>query len=223
LGAEHPQNYLSNMSIYIDSAIESEVRAALGYGWVSGVTTNPVLLAKATEPPEIILRKLAATSAAQIFYQLTSSNPESMLTEAHQAREILSYKLVVKIPPTPQGFQFVARYSREMAFCLTAIFSAAQAVVAAEANARYIAVYVNRATHLLGDGLRLVQDIAETLSGYSTEIIAASLKSPVEASSAVRAGAHHLTVPFSVLQQLTHHECSEEIITEFQTKGVGII
>jgi transaldolase len=106
--------------------------------------------------------------------------------------------------------------------CVTAVYTPAQALVAAEANARYVAVYVNRAARLLGDGLKLLRDVAEILKHSRTEIIAASIKSSGEACAALSAGAHHVTLPYEVLTSLITHPLSEQTIAEFQAGGVGL-
>jgi len=88
---------------------------------------------------------------------------------------------------------------------VTAIYSASQAVVSAFGQAKCAIVYVQRATRLLGDGFALVQDMADVLKKNNTEILAASIKSPSEAVKTLLAGAHHLTLPFDVLQAMKVH------------------
>ena len=105
---------------------------------------------------------------------------------------------------------------------MTAIYSAAQAAVSAEAGAKYAIAYVNRATRLLGDGFALVRDMANVLQRTNTEILAASIKSPEEAVKTLLAGAHHLTLPFDVLQAMTVHELSQQTLDEFANNGRGI-
>lgn len=120
-----------------------------------------------------------------------------MLKEAHLAKEIAEYQLVLKVHPTEQGFQIIPHLPPEISCCITALYSVAQAVVAREAGARYIAVYVNRATKLSGDGLTLIADMAVALKGGGrTQILAASLKSPAEAGAAILSGADHLDPAF---------------------------
>ena len=95
-------------------------------------------------------------------------------------------------------------------------------MVACKAGAVNIAIYVNRATRLLGDGIELVRIASAVLSGCSTQIVAASSKSPREASAVLRSGSHHLAIPYDVLQALMTHELSESAIAEFYGSGVGI-
>ena len=210
------------MAIYLDSAIIEEARQAKKMGWAYGVTTNPTLMAKAGVTPEVVLRELAALEFHQVYYQLVSQNMEDMLIEARIAAEIVKNGLICKIAPTENGFRFVAKYGNEIPCCVTAIFDPAQALVAREAGARYIAVYVNRATKQLGDGPALVRDLANVLAGSQTEIVAASLKSTNEAVDAFVAGAQHLTVPFEVLMGLSTHPVSEQTIEQFNVEGIGL-
>jgi transaldolase len=209
------------MTIYIDSALVNEVAAARSLGWVGGVTTNPILLANTSREPQTVLMELAHLKIGPVFYQLVSRTLEGMHREMGMAAEILGSALVLKVPPTENGFRFVAQCT-DFPCCVTAIYSPAQALVAREAKAAFAAVYVNRATRLLGDGIQQVREIAGVLKNSSTEIIAASVKSAEEACSSISAGAHHLTLPYEVLSTLMAHPLTEQTIAEFSAKGVGI-
>ena len=208
--------------IYLDSALVSEAQEAVKLGWVKGITTNPTLLAKSDLAPETTLKKLAAISPGELYYQLTASNFEGMLAEGRQAFEFIGEKTVLKVPATSVGFRVVAVLGKEIPCAVTAIYSGAQAAVSREAGAKYAIAYVNRATRLLGDGLALVREMANVLQGSSTEILAASLKSPEEAAATLQAGAHHLTLPLSILQAMTTHELSQQTVEDFAKNGRGI-
>ena len=210
------------MSLYLDSALIAEAQFARQLGWVSGITTNPTLLAQSELSPEETLRELASSHHGEVFYQLTAPDLEGKQREAHQIQNILGQATVLKIPATLEGFQAVARLSPELTCAVTAIYSPAQAAVAAAAGAKYAICYVNRATRLLGDGLALVRGMAKVLSGTSTEILAASLRSPEEAVATLLAGAQHLTLPLKVLRELNEHELSEAAMAEFARTGCGI-
>ena len=210
------------MTIYLDSAKLDEARQARDLGWVYGVTTNPTLMAKAGLAPEVVLKELASLEFHQVYYQLVSSNLDDMAIEARKAHEFVKHGLILKIAPTENGFRFVAKYGNEFPCCVTAIFDPAQALVAREAGARYIAVYVNRAAKQLGDGLGLVGELAKVLAGSQTEILAASLKSTKEAVDAFLAGAQHITIPFDLLVDLSPHLLSVQTVEQFNAEGVGI-
>ena len=208
--------------IYLDSAIIEEAKTVTQFGWVKGITTNPTLLAKSNLSPEDTLKQLKDISPGELYYQLCATDFEGMVAEGRKAAAIIGEKTVLKIPATSLGFRVTAYLSSEIACSVTAIYSAAQAAIAAEAGAKYAIAYVNRATRLLGDGIALVKEMSEILDRSNTEILAASLKSPAEAAATLRAGAHHLTIPLSILQQMTTHNLSEQTVTEFREKGTGI-
>jgi transaldolase len=209
--------------IYLDSALVEEAQTAVAMAWVKGITTNPTLLNKSELSPCECLKQLAAISPGELYYQLCATDFAEMVTEAKKAQEIIGKKLVLKIPATELGFRVTAHLSQEIACSVTAIYSPAQAAIASEAGAKYAIAYVNRATRFLGDGLALVRAMSDVLQGSNTEILAASLKSPEEAAATLQAGAHHLTVPMSILQAMTTHDLSEKTVAEFLANGTGII
>ncbi len=205
--------------IYLDSALIDEAQTAIALGWVKGITTNPTLLAKSDLSPEITLKKLAALTTGELYYQLMARDLEGMLVEGIRAFEIIGDRTVLKIPATKIGFQAVSVLSKEITCSVTAIYSVAQTAVAKEAGAKYAIAYVNRATRLLGDGLALVKDMAASLQDSNTEILAASLKSPQEAAAAMLAGAHHITVPLNILEAMSEHDLSQQTVKEFNSNG----
>jgi transaldolase len=210
------------MALYLDSALISDAEIARDLGWVSGITTNPSLLAKSEHSPETTLKRLSSIIDGEVFYQLTATNLDSMLAEARITHDILGDQTVLKIPATSIGFKALARLSKEIPCSVTAIFHPAQALVARAAGARYAIAYVNRTTRLVGDGIGLVQEIAEILSNSHTKILAASIKSPEEAVATINAGAHVLTLPLEVLQALSTHPLTEQTVLEFANSGCGI-
>ncbi|MFB2973519.1 transaldolase family protein [Aerosakkonema sp. BLCC-F183] len=210
------------MTIYLDSAIISEAQTAKELGWVKGITTNPTLLSKTDLPVETTLKELAKLTDGPVYYQLISSELDEMVKEGRKAFEIIGYQTVLKIPATIVGFQAVTLLSPEITCSVTAIYSPAQAAVAKEAGAKYAIAYVNRATKLLGDGIALVREMASILANSNTEILAASIKSPEEAAASLQAGAHHLTLPLSMLQAMATNQLSLQTVEDFKKNGRGI-
>lgn len=211
------------MSLFLDSAIAAEAEAAKKLGWVKGITTNPTLLANSPLPVESTLTQLAELTTGPLFYQLMADDFAEMVAEGRTAFKLIGKQTVLKIPASLVGFQVVAELAPEIPCAVTAIYSAAQAAVAQEAGAKYAIAYVNRATRLLGDGVALVREMASVLAGSTTEIMAASIKSPEEAVASLQAGAHHLTLPLAMLQAITNHELSLQTIDEFAENGRGIL
>ncbi len=208
--------------IYLDSALVEEAQTAVAMGWVKGITTNPTLLNKSNLSPEVCLKQLTAISPGELYYQLCATDFAGMIAEAKKVQEIIGDKLVIKIPATELGFRVTAHLSLSINCSVTAIYSPAQAAIASAAGAKYAIAYVNRATRLLGDGLALVRQMAEILKDSETEILAASLKSSEEAAATLQAGANHLTVPMSILNEMAAHELSEKTVAEFFNNGIGI-
>lgn len=209
--------------IYLDSAIATEAKQAISWGWVKGITTNPTLLAKSDCSPDVTLKTLSEISTGELYYQLTSQTLEEMIREAHLARNLIGEKLVLKIPATLVGFAALGKLSTEIACSVTAIYHPTQALIAAEGGAKYAIAYVNRATKLLGDGCSLVKSMKAIVQGSHTTILAASLKSTDEIAQAILAGADHITVPFALLQTMTTQVFSEQTVTEFNALGKGLI
>lgn len=205
------------MALYLDSAEIEDVRQAMALGFVAGITTNPMLIARTGRSAQEVIADLCGLSPGAVFYQLTERTPEAMEAEARRFHALSPEQVVLKVPCDLQGLALVARISSEITCALTAVFSAAQACLAGEAGARYVIPYVNRMTKLSGDGLALLSRMAEVLTrtGQGTEILAASLKSPTEVVAALTHGAHHVTVPLAVIREMAEHLLSILAIEEF--------
>ncbi|MGQ9708617.1 MAG: transaldolase family protein [bacterium] len=203
--------------IFIDSADVGEVKRAVELGFVRGCTTNPALLAKVTEKPQKVIEQLCRIVPGPVFYQLTGRWPGEKVKEAREFFEIAPEKVVLKIPATTENLALVTRLTPETPCAATAVFSGHQTFLAIEAGCSYVIPYVNRATRLLGDGLKLVREMLDVVkvSGKPVEIVAASIKTPEEAAQALVAGAHHLTLPLEVLMALGNHPFSDQAILEF--------
>ena len=203
------------MAIFLDSGIRSEVKEAMAWGFVAGITTNPALLAASGDVSLNALKQLCKMVPGRVFYQLMSRDLDSMIREAQAAFSVSPSQIVLKVPCTLSGLRAVARLSLETPCAVTALFSPAQAYLAREAGARYLILYLNRSTRLLGDGVALVKAMAAVLGNNSTELVAASIKSPAEAVAALSAGADHLAVPFEVIKRMSHHPLTQQAIEEF--------
>ena len=205
------------MGLFLDSAKIDEVRRAVELGFLSGVTTNPTIMARANGQPKEIIQQICAISPGPVFYQVTAKTAAEREHEGRDLWAIAPKKIVIKIPATTENMTLMAKLSRDIPCAATAVYSGHQALVACEAGARYVIPYVNRATRLLGDGCKLVAEMAAVLKavGKPVEILAASIKSADEATQAVLAGANHLTLPLDILLSLGNHQLSEAAIEEF--------
>ncbi len=210
------------MALILDSAIIDDVRIAARWGWIKGITTNPTLLGRSKFPPEETLTAMKQAFSGPIFYQLVAENIPSLEIEVEKVKGILGDQLVLKIPATELGFEAAARFSKHTPCAMTAVYSPAQALVAADAGAKYVIYYYHRAIVLLGEGMSLTKGLVEAVKGTHTEIIAASIKSVDEVLAVNGAGVPHLTIPFPILQAMTTAELSEKSVAEFKKDGKGV-
>jgi transaldolase len=205
------------VGILVDSADVQEVKRAVELGFVTGCTTNPTLMARVKAEPADVILDICRLVSGPVFYQVTAPSIDGREAEGREFSRIAPDKVVLKIPATTENMTLVTRLAPEIPCAVTAVYSPAQAWLAAQAGARYVIPYVNRATRLLGDGIKLVGELAAAVraSGMPVEIVAASIKSPEEAAAVVLAGAEHLTLPLEVILALGNHPLSDAAIAEF--------
>lgn len=204
------------MGIFLDSASPGDAQRAQELGFLEGVTTNPSLIARTGRPGLDVLGELVEIVNGHVFYQVTADSVEARYDQAWEAHEVRPDKVIVKIPVTTENMAMMVKLVQNGIECaVTAIASPAQAYLAAQANASFVAPYVNRLTRQLGDGLVIVRDIRAILAGTQTEILAASLKSVDEVVAATLAGAHHVTLPLDLILAMGEHPFSQQAIEEF--------
>ncbi len=212
------------MALFLDSACIDDARRSAALGYVAGITTNPRLMAETGEPPERVIAALCEAHPGTVFYQPIAASTVEREAEARRIAGVRPGRIGLKLPSTPENFALAARLSGEgWVVGMTAIFSPAQAYLACQAGARYVLPYVNRSTRLLGDGPALVRRMREVIDrcGVPVEILAASIKTPDEAVDTVLAGAHSLTLPLDLIEQLGHHDLSMEAIADFERAARG--
>ena len=205
------------MSLFLDSAFPADARQAMALGFVAGITTNPTLMAKVEGKPQDVIVELADICPGPVFYQLTAATVDEREAEA---RRILALRtnIALKIPMSTENLALAARFCQEgVQVGMTASYSPAQTYLTCEAGVTYSICYVNRSTRLQGDGLMLVAGMREVIDACdtATTILVASLKSAQEVVQAVVAGAHHVTVPLSLLMEMGNHPLSEQTAEEF--------
>ncbi len=205
--------------LLLDSASVADAREAARLGFVRGITTNPTLMsAHAGDPAEVIAALVDTLPLGTVFHQITElDSPAEAEAECQRFRAI-SPRVGLKIPCRTDLLALAAAMASEGATCaITAIFSPAQALLAAEAGVAYVIPYVNRSTRLLGDGVALAARMADVCiaAGRGTEVMAASLKSAEEVVATVLGGVPHLTLPLPLLRDLGHHDLSEDAIAAF--------
>jgi transaldolase len=206
------------MRIFLDTANIDEIRQAARLGVISGVTTNPSLVAKEKRADmKAVVREVSSIVDGPISAEVLSLEPEAMIREA---RDVSSWSpnVVVKIPMSASGLEAISVLSKEgVRTNLTLCFSLNQALLGGIVGATYISSFVGRLDDIGHDGMELVADIVKVYEHYkiSTQVIAASIRHPLHVSAAARAGAHVATVPYSVLMQMIRHPLTEMGIARF--------
>jgi len=211
------------MALFLDSAEVKEAKRAMQMGFVAGVTTNPTLMARTDRLAYDVISELCSLCRGPVFHQLAASSLREMQEEAERFHAIAPGRVVIKVLCNLTGLQLTSQLADTVPCALTAVFSAAQTYLACQAGARYVIPYVNRATRLCGDGLALVYQMAGIVerAGSGTEIVAASLKTPAEVVEAILHGAHHVTIPLQLIEEMAEHRLSALAIEEFAQATAG--
>ena len=208
------------MIFFIDTANVDDIRKANDMGIISGVTTNPSLIAKEGRDFKQVIQEITSIVDGPISGEVkaTTVDAEGMIAEA---REIASIhpNMVVKLPMTAEGLKAVKVLHKEgIKTNVTLIFSPAQALLAARAGADYVSPFLGRLDDISTPGISLIEDITEIfqMHGIETQIIAASIRNPIHVIDCAKAGADIATVPYKVLLQMIHHPLTDEGIRKFQ-------
>ncbi|HBX48222.1 MAG TPA: fructose-6-phosphate aldolase [Clostridiaceae bacterium] len=205
------------MKIFIDTANVNEIREANSWGVISGVTTNPSLIAKEGRDFKEVVKEITSIVDGPISAEVISLDHEGMIKEARELSKIHK-NIVVKIPMTIEGLKAVNILSKEgIKTNVTLIFSSAQALLAAKAGASYVSPFVGRIDDVGSEGMELIREITQIFNNYDikTEIIAASIRSPMHVIDAAMAGADIATIPYKVLVQMTKHPLTDIGIEKF--------
>ncbi|MBO8137811.1 MAG: fructose-6-phosphate aldolase [Desulfotomaculum sp.] len=205
------------MQLFLDTANINEIREAYELGVISGVTTNPSLIAKEGRDFTQVVKEITAIVDGPISAEAVSLEAEKMLEEARELAKIHP-NIVVKIPMTANGLKVVKACAEEgIKTNVTLVFSANQALLAALAGAAYVSPFVGRIDDTGHDGIQLIYDIVQVFENYGldTQIIAASIRHPLHVLDSAKAGADIATVPPKVLKQMIKHPLTDIGIEKF--------
>lgn len=205
------------MKIFIDTANFDEIKAAYEMGFVAGVTTNPSLIVKEKRDLKEVIKQIAALVDGPVSAEVIATTAPEMIKEAHELVN-LGDNVVIKVPMTPEGLKAVAVLAKEgIKTNVTLIFSANQALLAARAGATFVSPFVGRIDDISMDGITLIEDIAEIFMVHDikTEIIAASVRTPMHMTQCAKAGAHIATVPYKVLMASMKHPLTDAGLARF--------
>jgi transaldolase len=205
------------MKFFIDTADVEEIKVAYSKGWVDGVTTNPSLVAKSGKSLKQVIQQICETVKGPVSAEVISLKAEEMIQEGLELAKIAP-NVVVKVPMTEQGLIAVKEFSSKgIKTNVTLVFSSLQALLAAKAGATMVSPFVGRLDDIGQDGMQLIQDIVQIFDNYNfkTEVLVASIRHPIHLSQAALMGAHIATIPYKVMQQLTHHPLTEKGLNQF--------
>ena len=205
------------MRIFLDTANIEQLRKAARLGVVSGVTTNPTLIAKEGADHQATIKEICSIIPGPVSAEVTGEEVGAMV---EQARDIAKWasNVVVKIPATVAGLEATSVLSKDgIKVNLTLVFSVNQALLGALAGATYVSSFVGRLDDIGNDGMEVVRDIVEVLDHYQlpTQVIAASIRHPQHCVAAARVGAHIATVPYDVLMQMIRHPLTDTGVARF--------
>ena len=208
------------MKFFIDTANVDDIRKANDMGVICGVTTNPSLIAKEGRDFNEVIKEITSIVDGPISGEVkaTTVDAEGMIAEGREIAAIHP-NMVVKIPMTVEGLKAVKVLSAEgIKTNVTLIFSANQALLAAEEGATYVSPFLGRLDDISQPGIDLISDIVTIFDnyGYETEIIAASVRNPIHVTDCALAGADIATVPYGVIAQMTKHPLTDAGIEKFQ-------
>lgn len=213
------------MKLFIDTANINEVKEINEWGVISGVTTNPSLIAKEGKDFKEVVKEIADIVDGPISAEVISLDKDGMLQEARELAKIHP-NIVIKIPMTAEGLKAVKILSKEgIKTNVTLIFSANQALLAALAGASYVSPFIGRLDDISNDGMKIVEDIVQIFDFHNikTEIIAASIRHPIHVLEAAKAGAHIVTIPYKVFLQMLNHPLTDIGIEKFLKDWEGFI
>jgi transaldolase len=206
------------MKFFVDSAEVSEVRELSLCGLVDGVTTNPTLIAKVGRNIFEIADELCSFIKGPISLEVAANDYEGMVKEGMRLAQIAK-NIAVKLPMTMDGIKACRFFAdKDIMVNLTLCFSAAQAILAAKAGARFVSPFIGRLDDIGQDGLKLIDDICKIYANYpefKTEVLVASVRSPMHVVEAAKLGAHVATVPAKILRALVEHPLTDKGLNIF--------
>lgn len=205
------------MKIFLDTANFEEIKEAVSWGILDGVTTNPTLLSREKEDYKSLLKKICEVVDGPISAEVVSLDPEGMLKEAAELVKI-GKNIVIKVPISTEGLKAMRMLSdKGIKTNCTLIFSPVQALLAAKAGASFVSPFVGRLDDASHIGMDIVGQIVTIFQNYDipTEILVASIRNPLHVVDAALMGADIATMPFKVLQQLVKHPLTDVGIKNF--------
>ena len=205
------------MKIFLDSANLQEIKTASAWGIIDGVTTNPSLIAKEGVPVEEQIRRICDIIDGDISAEVIATNAKGMIAEGRSLAKV-HHNIIVKVPLVSDGIIAATAFAKEgIRTNLTLCFSAAQAILAAKADAYVVSPFIGRVDDMGWPGVDVLSDIVTIYKNYSfkTRVLAASVRGPLHLIQAAKAGAHIVTLSLNVLEKIFQHPLTEKGLEQF--------
>jgi transaldolase len=205
------------MRLFLDTASIEEIREINRWGVLSGVTTNPSLVAKEGEDPDVVWKQILEEVPGDISLETTALDADEMYEEGLRLSQ-MAPNAVVKVPMTPNGLATGKRLTSEgIRINVTLVFSPAQAILAAEIGAYIVSPFLGRLDDVGSDGMAMLRSICDlyAVQGYDTNVLAASLRHPMHVVESALAGADIATMPYDVFTKLVKHPLTDTGLERF--------
>jgi transaldolase len=206
------------MKLFLDTAEIEEIRTAARWGVLDGVTTNPTLFAKVGGSYDDVLKSICDLTSGPVSAEVVAEDVDGMLHEGRHFAK-LAPNIVVKVPMSEEGLEAISRFAEEgIKTNCTLIFSANQGLLAAKAGASLLSPFVGRLDDINQDGIEVIRELVGIIEMFDidSEVLTASVRTPLHVTQAALAGSHVATVPFKVLQQMVHHPLTDKGIVTFR-------
>jgi transaldolase len=206
------------MKIFLDSAITTDIEDRMPTEIIDGVTTNPTLIKKSGEDPDVVYKELYDMRVKDLSIEVRGDTAQELTANGIMYGRRFGEIATIKLPCTVEGIKACKKlrilgYKTNM----TLVFSVSQAILCSLAGATYVSPFVGRLDQIGEDGIELIRDIAKVFCIHQskTQILAASIRSPKQAEDSFLAGAHICTLPVKVFDLMYRHHLTDEGLKQF--------
>ena len=207
------------MKFFVDTADVNDIKEFSEIGLIDGVTTNPSLIYKSGRDFKEVIKEISELTSGPISAEVTSLNKEAMISEGKTLSSIAK-NIVVKVPLTMDGLIACKTLSKlSIKVNVTLCFSSAQALLAAKMGAAYISPFIGRLDDISEEGLNLIEEIVTIYANYpetiNTEVLVASIRSPLQVTQVAQMGADVATIPPKIIKQMIKHPLTDIGLNSF--------
>jgi transaldolase len=217
------------MKFFVDTAEIKDIRDLYETGLLDGVTTNPSLIAKSGRQFKDVIKEICSIVPGPVSAEVAATDYDGMIAEGHVLAK-LAENVVVKVPLTIDGLKATKTFSKEgIKTNVTLCFSPNQALLAAKVGATYISPFIGRLDDINADGVELIENIRTIYDNYdfTTQILAASIRTPNHITEVALAGADVATIPPAVIYKLADHPLTksglEQFVKDWKSTGQSIL